>query len=92
MPDPSYGPTLPDAHGASVNELEIDERLRDLEEQLEAESDMGALTDNTGGSVDGTLAAVSGSGADATINDNFADLAAKVNAIRTALQNLGLME
>lgn len=40
-----------------------------------------ALTDSTGGSADNTLAAVSGSGDDATINNNFADLAAKVNAL-----------
>lgn len=37
------------------------------------------LTDNSGGSANDTIAAVSGSGADAAINDNFADLAAKVN-------------
>lgn len=39
------------------------------------------LTDSTGGTANNTLAAVSGSGDDATINDNFADLGAKVNAI-----------
>ena len=55
------------------------------------ESDPGALTDNTGGAVDGTLAQISGSGADANINNNFADLAAKYNAIRTILQNLDLV-
>jgi len=55
------------------------------------------VTDSTGGTSDGTLAAVAGSGADATINDNFADLAAvlnakadltDVNALRTAVENL----
>lgn len=44
-----------------------------------------ALTDNSGGTADDTIAAVSGSGADSTINNNFADLAAKVNALLTAL-------
>lgn len=34
------------------------------------------LTDNSGGSADSTIAAVSGSGDDSTINNNFADLAA----------------
>lgn len=37
------------------------------------------LTDNSGGSADDTIAAISGSGADAGINANFADLTAKVN-------------
>lgn len=64
-------------------------------------SDIGAetnITDSTGGTVDGTLAAISGSGADADINNNFADLAnkvnslvSKVNSLRTTLQSLGLM-
>lgn len=39
------------------------------------------LTDSSGGTANDTVAAVSGSGADATINDNFADLAAKINGI-----------
>ena len=39
------------------------------------------LTDSSGGTADGTIAAVSGSGADADINNNFADLAAKLNAV-----------
>jgi hypothetical protein len=42
-----------------------------------------ALVDSTGGTANGTVVAVSGSGADATINDNFADLIAKVNALCT---------
>lgn len=51
-----------------------------------------SLTDSTGGTADNTLAAITGSGADAAINNNFADLAAKVNAILTALQNANLMK
>lgn len=43
------------------------------------------LTDNSGGSANDTVAAVSGSGDDATINDNLATLSAKVNAILDAL-------
>lgn len=39
------------------------------------------LTDSSGGTSDGTVAAVVGSGADATINNNFADLSVKVNEI-----------
>jgi hypothetical protein len=46
-----------------------------------------ALTDSTGGTADNTVAAVSGSGADATINNNFADLIAKINALITDLAN-----
>lgn len=49
-----------------------------------------SLTDNSGGATDDTIAAVSGTGDDATINDNFAELAEEVNQIRTVLVNLGL--
>lgn len=43
------------------------------------------LTDSSGGTANDTIAAISGSGADADINNNFADLAAKINAILAAL-------
>lgn len=49
-----------------------------------------SLTDNTGGTTDGTLAAVSGSGDDSTINNNLAELAEEVNQLRTVVVNLGL--
>jgi hypothetical protein len=39
-----------------------------------------ALTDSTGGTADGTLADVGATFAQATLNNNFADVAAKVNA------------
>lgn len=48
------------------------------------------LTDSTGGSTDGTLVAISGSGADADINNNFAELAVKVAALNALLQAHGL--
>lgn len=54
------------------------------------QANIGALTDSTGGTANATVAAVSGSGADATINDNFADLIAKVNALETLVENYGL--
>lgn len=54
-------------------------------------SDIGALTDSTGGSANTTLVAIAGTGDDANINDNFADLTAQLNAVRTVLQTLGLM-
>ncbi|MBI1296669.1 hypothetical protein GC175_17070 [bacterium] len=49
------------------------------------------LTDNSGGTADSTVAAVSGSGADATINNNFADLTAKINALIAALEEYGIV-
>jgi len=55
------------------------------------QADTAALTDSSGGTADGTVAAVSGSGADATINDNFAELTAKYNALRDLLRAYGLM-
>lgn len=55
------------------------------------QADISALTDNTGGSSDNTLVAISSSYVQVEIRNNFADLASQVNDIRTALRNLGLM-
>lgn len=49
-----------------------------------------ALTDSTGGTASTTLNAVSGTGADATINDNLASLAARLAEIRALLLAYGL--
>jgi hypothetical protein len=54
-------------------------------------SDAGALTDSTGGTVNGTLVDVGVLFNQGNINDNFADCAAKINALRTAVRDLGLM-
>jgi hypothetical protein len=51
-----------------------------------------AIGDSTGGTADGTLQAVgdtSASDESSVINDNFADIIAKYNALRTALMNFG---
>lgn len=53
-------------------------------------ADPGALTDSSGGAADGTVAAISGTGDDADINNNFAELATKYNTLRTLLRNYGL--
>ncbi|MHA2068167.1 MAG: hypothetical protein ACXABY_27715, partial [Candidatus Thorarchaeota archaeon] len=45
------------------------------------------LTDSTGGTSNTTVAAISGTGDDATINDNFADLVAQINALVADLAN-----
>lgn len=50
-----------------------------------------ALTDSTGGTANDTLVAISGTGDDADINNNFADLVAKINALRTVLVNNGMV-
>ena len=47
-----------------------------------------ALTDSTGGTANTTLVAISGSGDDANINNNFADLAAMVNSLITDVINI----
>jgi hypothetical protein len=57
-----------------------------------AEANQAALTNSTGGTADGTLAAVSGTGDDADINNNFTELHVLLNEIRTALVNLGLIK
>jgi len=48
------------------------------------------LTDSTGGTADGTLAAISGSGADSDINNNFAECAAAIAAIHARLEAAGI--
>lgn len=58
---------------------------------VQQEANIAALTDSTGGTANDTLVAISGTGDDANINDNFADLAAKVNAILSLLQALKAM-
>lgn len=48
--------------------------------------DVDGLTDDSGGSTDGTLEAVSGSGADGAINNNIAELNAKLEELLDALK------
>lgn len=62
--------------------------LRGGVNQAAAEAD---VTDSSGGSADGTLAAVSGSGADSDINNNFADLAATLNGLMAKLRTAGVL-
>jgi hypothetical protein len=57
-----------------------------------AAANQAALTNSTGGTADGTLAAVSGTGDDTDINNNFTELHVLLNEIRTALVNLGLIK
>lgn len=57
-----------------------------------AGANQAALTNSTGGTADGTLSAVSGTGDDADINNNFTELHVLLNEIRTVLVNLGLMK
>lgn len=52
-----------------------------------------ALTDSSGGTADNTVAAVAATNSgdvSATINNNFADLAAKVNALIAAVHGAGI--
>ena len=46
---------------------------------------LGAITDSSGGTAADTIVAISGSGDDTDINNNFASLARKVTALQTAL-------
>ncbi len=55
------------------------------------QADISALTNSTGGTPSLTINAVSGTGDDATINDNLASLLAQINALRTALEAANLM-
>lgn len=60
-----------------------------------ASANQAALTNSTGGTRDGTLAAIGATNTadrSADINNNFTDLHVLVDEIRTALVNLGLMK
>lgn len=57
-----------------------------------ADADQAAITDSSGGTADGTVAAVSGSGADADINNNFAEVVTLLNQLRADLVTLGLIK
>lgn len=50
-----------------------------------------ALTDSTGGTANDTLVAISGSGDDTNINNNFADIAAKINTLISRLQSANIL-
>jgi hypothetical protein len=50
---------------------------------------VGQLTDSTGGAANATCVAIAGTGDDANINNNFADVIAKVNAIDLVLSQAG---
>jgi len=51
-------------------------------------TDIGALSDSTGGTPGLTINAVSGTGDDTTINDNLSSLLTQINALRAALQSI----
>lgn len=72
--------------------MEPDGKVRVLVTHCAAPAvDVGALTDSSGGTANGTLQAIGSSYAQAEVANNFADVAAKINAIRTALRAAGLM-
>lgn len=54
------------------------------------QTNIADLTDSSGGSADGTVAAITGSGADTDINNNFAEVTTKINALITGLEAHGL--
>ncbi len=51
-----------------------------------------SLTDSTTGTANNTVTDVGAAFTQATLNDNFADLTAKVNAILAALRGAGLID
>jgi hypothetical protein len=53
--------------------------------------DVGELTDSTSGTASDTIANVGASFSQATLNNNFASMLAKVNELRAVLRAAGLM-
>lgn len=78
----------------------LDSRKNELVELINAwENVLGSqqaaiadVTDSTGGTADSTLADVGATYTQATLNNNFADLAEKVNEILAALRAHGLID
>lgn len=56
-----------------------------------ASADQGALT-HAVGTADGTVDDVGGAFNQTTLNNNFKELTTRINALRTALVNLGLIK
>lgn len=54
-------------------------------------SAIASLVDGSGGTADGTVVTISGSGADSDLNNNFADLTTKLNVVIAALRTAGLI-
>jgi hypothetical protein len=52
---------------------------------------IASLTDNSGGSAGDTLAEITGSYVEATMENTVASLAAKINAILAALRSAGIL-
>jgi hypothetical protein len=80
---------------ALSNPGKLDSKLADSQDNpqiAESQAVVAELTDSSGGTADGTVAAVSGSGADTDINNNFAEVTTKVNAILQILAAHGLMD
>lgn len=95
MPDATYQPkvykqqpgdTLVVASGGAIN-VETGGKILANGTQASA---ITALTDSTTGTADNTVADVGASFSQATLNNNFADLIAKINAINTAIKNAGI--
>lgn len=53
---------------------------------------IASLTDSSTGTANDTVTDVGGSFTQATLNNNFADLAAKINAILAALRGAGIID
>lgn len=74
-----------------VNTANVITLVRETTAVTGDQTTIAALTDSTTGSANDTLSDVGGAFNQATLNNNFADVAAKINAIRTALINSGLI-
>lgn len=71
--------------------IDLDDIVGTLTNDTDGYTAVADLTDSSGGTADGTVAAVSGSGADSDINNNFAEMGAKVNAILAVLRSAGIL-
>lgn len=96
MADTSYSPKTYSKQGgdvfvvASGGELKIEPGGKLTNDGTQA-SAVALLTDSTGGTANDTLVAISGTYTQSEVRDNFADLAAKVNAIINALKGVGIL-
>ncbi|CAO3403507.1 hypothetical protein [Azospirillum palustre] len=77
-----------------IGKIQAGRALDTLLRQVHSAPAVASLTDSTGGSANNTLQAVgatNGSDQSAAINNNFADLSAKVNELIAAFKTAGLL-
>lgn len=96
MADASYAPKVYREQGgnklivASGGEVKVESGGKITNDGIQAAAIVN-LTDSTTGTADNTVADVGATFSQATLNNNFADLIAKINGVLAALRGAGIV-